>query len=229
MEEAMIGWSATSWSSGTGIPAIRGAFTVTGVLRAWGESVLSSDAATYRHCERTGIYAVAIARELGLPASEVETVQLGARLHDIGKVRIPAAILHKEGRLSPAEYAVVKMHPIWGLEMLDALDCPAAVRAIVRSHHEKRDGSGYPDRLRGDQIPLAAAIIGIADVYDALTTCRCYRPALPRRRALLEMQLRQGWWSPEVYAAFGRALGHPAGRRSRLEYRPRIRASGTLA
>jgi len=226
----MTGWSATSWSSGTGMPAIRGAFTVTAVLRAWGESILSCDAATYRHCERTGFYAVAIARELGLRASEVESVQLGARLHDIGKVRIPSAILHKEGRLSPAEYAVVKMHPIWGLEMLDSLDCPSAIRAIVRSHHEKWDGSGYPDRLRGEEIPLAAAIIGIADVYDALTTCRCYRPALPRRRALLEMQLRQSWWSPQVYAAFGRALGQRAGRhRSGLQYGLRIRASGALA
>jgi putative nucleotidyltransferase with HDIG domain len=181
-------------------------------LGEWGQSVLAADLATFMHCERVAAYAVEIARALGFDQARIAAVRLGAALHDIGKTRVPAAILHKAGRLTAAEFEIVKRHPAWGLELLESVDCPVAVRDMVRFHHEKYDGTGYPDRLKGDEIPLEAATICIADVYDALTTRRCYRPALPRARALLEMHLRQGWWHPEVYAAFCRAVGRWAGR-----------------
>jgi putative nucleotidyltransferase with HDIG domain len=191
-------------------------------LGEWGQSVLAADLSTFMHCERVAVYAVEIARELGFDPAQLATVRLGAALHDIGKTRVPAAILHKTGRLTAEEFEVVKQHPAWGLELLETVDCPQTVRAMVRFHHEKYDGTGYPDRLRGEQIPLAAAIICVADVYDALTTRRCYRPALPRARALLEMHLRQGWWHPDVYAAFCRAIGRWAGWRIGLAPRRRF-------
>lgn len=191
---------------------IAGSPVAPATLGEWGHAVLAHDLATFMHCERVAVYAVEVARELGFDQAQVATVRLGAALHDIGKTRVPAEILHKAGRLTAEEFEVVKQHPAWGLELLETVDCPRSVRAMVRFHHEKSDGTGYPDHLRGEEIPTAAAIICIADVYDALITRRCYRPALPRARALLEMHLRQGWWHPDVYAAFCRAIGRWAGR-----------------
>ena len=193
-------------------------------LGGWGKSILSSDLPTYMHCERVAVYAVQVARALGFDEQRLATVRLGAALHDIGKIRIPADILHKEGRLTPEEFHIVKRHPVWGLDLLDTVECPGEVRAMVCFHHEKYDGTGYPAGLSGDQIPLAATIICVADVYDALTTRRSYRPALPRARALLEMHLRQGWWHPDVYAAFCRAIGSGSARRPALAPAPIRRA-----
>ncbi len=190
--------------------------TVSAMLASFSQAILAADHATYLHCERVAGYAVEIARELGLDSEEVAAVRLGAALHDIGKTRIPAAILHKAGRLTPAEFEIVKQHPAWGLEMLETVECPAEVRAMVGLHHEKYDGTGYPDGLSGNQIPVAAAIICIADVYDALITRRCYRQPMPTTLALLEMHLRQRWWHPEVYTAFCRAIGRRVRRRIRL-------------
>ncbi len=186
------------------------------VLGTFRQAMLVADPATSMHCERVAGYAVEIARELGLDSEAVEAVRLGAALHDVGKTRVPAAILHKAGRLTAEEFEIVKQHPAWGLEMLDTVECPATVRAMVGLHHEKHDGTGYPDGLSGDEIPVAAAIICIADVYDALITRRSYRQALPARLAFLEMHLRQRWWQPEVYAAFSRAIGRRIRRRIRF-------------
>jgi len=102
------------------------------------------------------------------------------------------------------------MHPIWGIELLAAIEFPWDLKPIIRWHHEKHDGSGYPDRLRGEEIPLAAQIIGIVDVYDALTTTRSYRPAMTHAQALAEMHQCRHWWRPAVYDAFARAVGQPA-------------------
>jgi len=169
----------------------------------------SSDCYTYAHCERVARYAAEVAFALGLDRDEVATVRLGAYLHDVGKIRVPPDIVNKPGRLTAAEFDVMKRHPIWGLEMLDGVELPLDARASIRSHHEKCDGSGYPDGLRGDEIPLHAAIIGIADVYDALTSSRSYRPAMSGPAAMAEMHARGGWWGCDVYAAFRRAAGSP--------------------
>ena len=98
------------------------------------------------------------------------------------------------------------MHPVWGIELLENVEFPWDIKPIIRWHHEKYDGSGYPDRLRGDEIPLSAQIVGIVDVYDALTTDRAYRPALPHARALAELTRCRGYWSEPVFDAFMRAL-----------------------
>jgi len=138
-------------------------------------------------------------------------VRIGAYLHDVGKVRVPHEILSKPGKLTPDEFAVLQMHPVWGIELLAAVEFPWDIKPIIRWHHERHDGSGYPDRLRGDEIPLSAQIVGIADVYDALTSTRPYRPALSRERALTEMERCRGWWSEAVCTAFRKSLADPRG------------------
>jgi len=176
------------------------------VVRDWGRSIESADTYTFGHSERVANYAAAVAQELGLDAGEVTTVRLGAYLHDVGKIRIPHEVLNKPGRLSADEFDIIKMHPIWGLELLEGVEFPWDIKPIIRWHHEKLDGTGYPDRLRGEEIPLHAMIIGIVDVFDALTTTRSYRPALSLDVALAEMIGSRHWWRPEVYEAFCRAI-----------------------
>ena len=176
------------------------------VVREWGRSIESADTYTFGHSERVANYAAAVAQGLGLDAGEVTTVRLGAYLHDLGKIRIPHEVLNKPGRLASDEFDIVKMHPIWGLELLDGVEFPWDIKPIIRWHHEKLDGTGYPDRLRGDEIPLHAMIIGIVDVFDALTTTRSYRPAMAVPEALAEMSHCRHWWRSEVYDAFCRAI-----------------------
>jgi putative nucleotidyltransferase with HDIG domain len=176
------------------------------VVREWGQSIESADSYTFGHCERVAQHALALARALALDETSQTGIRLGAYLHDLGKVRVPHEILNKAGPLTREEFEVVQMHPIWGLELLAAVEFPWDLKPIIRWHHERYDGTGYPDRLRGDEIPIAAQIVGIVDVYDALTTARPYRPALSRQSAIAEIERCRGWWSGVVYAAFERSL-----------------------
>jgi putative nucleotidyltransferase with HDIG domain len=172
------------------------------VVREWGQSIESADSYTFGHCERVAQRALAVARGLMLDDTAQTAIRLGAYLHDLGKVRVPHEILNKPGPLTGEEFEVVQMHPIWGLELLAAVEFPWDLKPIIRWHHERYDGTGYPDRLRGDEIPVAAQIVGIVDVYDALTTARSYRPAVSHEAAMLEIEKCRGWWAPAVYAAF---------------------------
>ncbi|HEY5219613.1 MAG TPA: HD-GYP domain-containing protein, partial [Gemmatimonadaceae bacterium] len=180
--------------------------TFLAVVREWGRSIESSDSYTFGHCERVADNAVAVARALGLGAQEQLTIRLGAYLHDLGKVRVPHEVLNKAGPLTNQEFDLVKMHPVWGLELLADVEFPWPIKPIIRSHHEKYDGTGYPDGLRGDHVPLSAQIVGVADVYDALTTTRAYRGAMSADDALSEIARCRGWWSESVYDAALRAL-----------------------
>ena len=179
------------------------------VVREWGQSIESADTYTFGHCERVARRAVAVAEAMGMDEHAQTTVRVGAYLHDVGKVRVPHEILNKPDKLTPDEFEVVQMHPVWGIELLAAVEFPWDIKPIIRWHHERHDGSGYPDRLRGDEIPVSAQIVGIADVYDALTTTRPYRPALSLERALAEMDRCRGWWSDAVRVAFRRSLAEP--------------------
>jgi len=176
--------------------------TYLAVVRDWGQSIESSDSYTFGHCERVARYGVGIARVLGLDQRAQTTVHLGAYLHDLGKVRVPHQILGKPGPLTRDEFEVVQMHPIWGVELLDDVEFPWDLKPIIRWHHERYDGTGYPDRLRGEDIPLSAQIVGIADVYDALTTERPYRQAYSPEAALEKIRGSRGFWSPAVYGGF---------------------------
>jgi putative nucleotidyltransferase with HDIG domain len=177
------------------------------VVKDWGQSIESSDSYTFGHCERVADNAVAVAKALGLTESEQKTIRLGAYLHDVGKVNVPHEILNKPGPLTHDEFEVIQMHPVWGMELLADVEFPWDIKPIIRSHHEKYDGTGYPDRLRGDEIPLSAQIVGIVDVYDALTTTRSYRAAMTHDAAVAEMGRTRGSWSDAVFDAFIRALG----------------------
>ena len=178
------------------------------VVREWGQGIESADSYTYGHCERVATYAVALARALGLEDGELTTVRLGAYLHDLGKIRVPHEILNKPDRLTPEETIVLQRHTADGAELLAGVGFPWDIMPIIRWHHERLDGSGYPDRLSGDAFPVQAQIIGIVDVYDALTTTRSYRAAMSPAQALEEMGRMQHHWRTDVFETFLRAVAN---------------------
>ena len=135
------------------------------------------------HSRRVARHATMIARGMGLPSEDVARIRAAAAVHDVGKLRTPKAVLNKPGRLTDEEFEVIKRHPVDGAEMVAALGDPELTR-IVRHHHERLDGAGYPDRLRGEEIPLGARIIAVADTFDAITSVRPYRDAAPHQKAI---------------------------------------------
>jgi putative two-component system response regulator len=150
-------------------------------------TVEARDPYTEGHCQRLASYATALGAQLDLHADEIAALQRGGYLHDVGKIGVPDAVLQKPSRLTTAEYETMKRHAVIGERLCGDLRSLLAVRPIVRSHHERRDGSGYPDGLHGDEIPLTAQIVGIVDVYDAITTTRPYRTARPPDLAYEEL------------------------------------------
>jgi diguanylate cyclase (GGDEF)-like protein/putative nucleotidyltransferase with HDIG domain len=173
------------------------------VVRRWGQSIEAKDLNTHGHCERVADLACAIATRMGVSAQTVFWYRVGALLHDIGKLMIPADVLNKPGRLSEEEWALVRRHPSAGAEMLADVDFPWDVRPIVECHHECWDGSGYPHGLSGERIPLAARIVCVADVYDVLTSDRSFKRALAHGEALDVMRRDVGrQFDPAVLRAF---------------------------
>src|SRR5262249_17985888 len=144
-----------------------------------GRIIETRDPYTEGHCERLAEYATALGRRLDLEDADVDALYRGAFLHDIGKIAIPDRVLLKRGRLTPKEYELMKRHPAIGDELCSTVRSLERVRPIVRHHHERIDGGGYPDGLAGDSLPLLAQIVSVVDVFDALTTDRPYRNALP--------------------------------------------------
>jgi putative nucleotidyltransferase with HDIG domain len=157
-------------------------------IAALSRSMEMKDVYTGGHTERVAAIAVALARELGYRNDELEAIEIGALLHDIGKIGVPEQILRKEGPLDDSEWEVVKTHPVVSDYILSELDLHPLVRECARSSHERIDGAGYPDGLAGDQIPLPARIVFVADAYDALTSTRPYRAARPPFAALAEIR-----------------------------------------
>jgi len=177
-------------------------------VQALAQALEEKDAYTRGHSARVAHYAVGIARQLELDADVTDTVALGAELHDIGKIGVREAVLSKPGRLSDEEYRHIMEHTVIGARILGPLmrDTPGAL-AIVRSHHERVDGKGFPDGLKGDAIPLEARIVSVADSFDAMTSVRPYRPGLPVQHAVRELQEGKGvQYEPKVVDAFLRAF-----------------------
>jgi len=143
----------------------------------------SRDPWTHGHSRRVARHATMIASRMGLPERQVRLVRAAAELHDVGKINTPRAVLHKPGRLTDIELGLIELHPVDGAEIVSTLGDPE-LTAIVRHHHERLDGSGYPDRLQDSEIPLGARIIAVADTFDAITSTRPYRPARTVRQAL---------------------------------------------
>ncbi len=153
-------------------------------VKVLGAAIEARDQYTLGHSTRVSEYAVALARELGLSAEKVEEIEIACLFHDVGKIKIPDAILHKTGRLDPGEFKEMRRHPEYGAEILSKARSLYKYIPAVRHHHEWYDGKGYPDALSRDSIPEEAAIISLADCFDAMTSDRPYREAMTKERAL---------------------------------------------
>ncbi|HYW09245.1 MAG TPA: HD domain-containing phosphohydrolase [Longimicrobium sp.] len=174
------------------------------LVQMWGESIEAKDRYTGGHCERVADYACRLGAELGIAPNDMVWFRMGAFLHDLGKTEVPEEVLNKPGRLTDEERSVMERHPAAGEEMLASVEFPWDIRPMVRSHHERWDGHGYPDGLVGEAIPFSARILRVADVFDALTTTRSYRHPLTPEAALALMEQDEGSFDGEIFAAFRR-------------------------
>ena len=173
------------------------------IVSMWGQSIESADHYTQGHCERVADRACALASAVGFDAGTLLWFRMGALLHDVGKIVVPPEILNKPGPLTPEERAIMERHPDAGVELIDDLEFPWDVRPMVRHHHEAWDGSGYPGHLAGEDIPLSARILCVADVYDALATDRPYRRAFSHERTMQIMQDDTGHiFDPALFSVF---------------------------
>jgi putative two-component system response regulator len=181
------------------------------VLLALALAVERRDKATHRHCERLAGLSTALGAAMGLPRSQLVALYRGGFLHDIGKIGVPDSILFKPGKLTEAEWRIMQAHTTIGVEICREAKTLAPVLPIIGSHHERWDGSGYPQGLRGEQIPLTARILQVADVYDALTSVRPYKPAWSVSDALqaLDHEARRGWRQPQMVALLRRLIEKP--------------------
>ncbi len=181
--------------------ALRRSYEAT--VRALADAVEARDAYTARHAERVAAYGIEIARACGLEVDTTSQLEFGFLLHDIGKVAISDAILHKPGQLTEVERDEMRRHPVIGEEIVAGIDFLGGAREVVRSHHERWDGEGYPDRLSGEQIPLAARVFAVADTFDAVTSDRPYRAASSFRAARSVIAAAAGTqFDPTVARAF---------------------------
>jgi putative two-component system response regulator len=174
------------------------------VMLGLGATIEARDPLTRGHCQRLSTYATQLGRHLSLDEDEVSALNRGGFLHDIGKIALPDAVLLKDGALDGDESRLMRRHPVVGDSLCAGLRSLQRVRPIVRHHHERLDGSGYPDGLRNGAVPLLAQIVGVVDVFDALTTARPYRTAVPAGDALdvLEKEAARGWRDKALVDAF---------------------------
>jgi len=155
------------------------------------------------HSERVADISLSIARAMGLSESKQQTIHIGAHLHDLGKIGIPDAILNKPGKLTDEEFTIIKEHPVIGYNIVRKVKVFSTISDIVRYHHERFDGKGYPEGMVGMEIPLGARIVAVADAFDAMTTPRNYRNCLSYRQALAEIiRCRGSQFDPEIVDLF---------------------------
>lgn len=173
------------------------------IVRALSETIEAKDPYTKGHCGRVALYSLKLGKAMGLSQEQLETLEYGALLHDIGKIGIHGAVLNKPGKLNEDEYKHVKTHPETGDRIILNIDLLKDARTLVRQHHERYDGKGYPDGLGGGQLGIPARIIIIADAYDALTSDRPYRKGMPHDRAISILRENRGTqFDPEILDIF---------------------------
>lgn len=174
------------------------------VLFALARIVEAKDGTTGDHCDRLSHLAVELGEAMGLAYDDLEALRRGGVLHDIGKVAIPDAVLLKKDRLNDAEWALMRQHPTIGAHLCSALRTMRRTVEIIRYHHEKWNGSGYPSGLAGTDIPLLARVFQVVDVYDALSSERPYKPAMPPEQVIrtLREEAQRGFWDPDITALF---------------------------
>jgi putative nucleotidyltransferase with HDIG domain len=190
LRDAIIPQLATAIESTELVEKVRKTYVAT--IAALSRSMEAKDIFTSGHTERVATIAVEIARRLGFSGADLDAIETGALLHDIGKIGVPERVLHKRGPLDEAEWELMRKHPAISDYILSEIDLPAIVHQIARSSHERVDGTGYPDRLRGTEIPLAARIVHVADAWDSLTSDRPYRNARTPEEALEEVRANTG-------------------------------------
>ena len=161
-------------------------------IEALALAIEAKDHTTHEHLQRVRVYAIEVAKELGVNGPELEALHAAALLHDIGKLAVPEHIISKPGRLTPEEFEKMKIHTLVGAEILERVRFPYPVVPIVRAHHEKWDGSGYPMGLKGAEIPIGARILSAVDYLDALASDRQYRRALPLREVMQKLAAESG-------------------------------------
>ena len=172
-------------------------------LSALTNAIDAKDKYTRGHSDRVTELSVKLAKEVGVDKSEIEKIRLGSLLHDIGKIGIPEIILNKPGRLNSQEYEIIKSHPTLGVSILGNVEFLQKVVPIIKHHHERFDGNGYPDKLKGEEIPLLARIVSIADTFDAMTTNRPYRKALTTEESLKEIErCKESQFDPKLADLF---------------------------
>jgi putative two-component system response regulator len=182
------------------------------VLFSLARSIEGKDPHTHGHCERLSEYASRLGEYLELPQEQITALRRAGVVHDVGKVAVPDAILLKPSRLTEEEWIVMRQHPIVGERICAPLKSFRLVLPIIRHHHEKYDGSGYPDGLRGDANPITARVMQIVDIYDALTTERPYKRAFSPADALRTMkeEVAKGWWDPRIFDQFNQLITRDA-------------------
>jgi len=181
------------------------------ILFALAQTIEERDMDTGNHCQRLAALSVALGLAIGLPEEDLVALHRGGYLHDIGKVAVPDEVLFKKGRLNEADWVVMRAHTIKGEAICRPMKSLASVLPIIRHHHERWDGSGYPDGLAGEQIPLLARVLQLADIYDALTSRRSYKEAYSPAKAIeiLSEEARCGWRDPELVTVFCELVRQP--------------------
>jgi putative two-component system response regulator len=178
------------------------------VLFSLARSIEGKDPYTHGHCERLARYSACLGTHLELAEEQITALRRAGVVHDIGKIAIPDSIILKPTSLSPDEWKLMQQHPVIGERICTPLKSFRTVLPIIRHHHEKFDGSGYPDGLVGKSIPVTARVLQIVDVYDALTTVRPYKPAFSITDALqtMKQEVAKGWWDPHIFDEFERLI-----------------------
>jgi putative two-component system response regulator len=178
------------------------------VLFTLARSIEGKDPYTHGHCERLSDYSARLGQHVGLTEDQITALRRAGVVHDVGKIAVPDAILLKPGKLSEQEWKLIQEHPVVGERICAPLKSFRLVLPIIRHHHEKLDGSGYPDGLRGEAIPVTARVLQIVDVFDALTTERPYKKAFSVIDALQTMkeEITKGWWDPRIFEQFERLV-----------------------
>jgi len=178
------------------------------VLFSLARSIEGKDPYTHGHCERLAEYSARLGEQLNLTEEQLIALRRAGIVHDVGKIAIPDAILLKPGQLTPEEWVIIREHPVVGERICAPLKSFRSVLPIIRHHHERFDGTGYPDGLRGDDIPIAARVLQIVDVYDALTTDRPYKKAFSITDAIqtMKQEVANGWWDHRIFDEFERLV-----------------------